>query len=675
MTFYSPAGLPLLTSLDRSDFVLVGDSSNVNSLGKATVATLAAAANGFDVRSYGATGNGTTDDTAAVVATLTAALAAGGGYVYFPDGRYRFALASQAINPGAGNVAFVGQSMDNTVLKFDEGSAVLNSGSEKYLFNNSAGTYGTVEFRNFKIEGTFTDSGGNTGKRGGNAMRLRGYSGVTLRNVWFDGLTQMAAEFLDCGALYAIGCRFTNIASDGLRARDTPDIIVNGCTFYRTGDNPVAFHTNTAGSAPTSEIRERIIVTGNHFLMCTELAFLGARKIDISHNVLNVVRNTPITIIPVTPEGENAIFDIRVCDNIITNSINIDVNGTVSPASAVIGITTPAARGATVTNSTTPTRWNSTASAFVKPWDWYQGFSSASSYPVAPADGIVISGNIIARTYPATATISSWGHGTFNAFGKSYDANISEANMRPGDGIRLNGGYFWNTRVSDNVIEHVGNAINFAAPANSMSYRNVKVTGNTIHDARTRGIFINSASTVYSVDMEIDDNTIDCDPYRENTNSAANGTYSADGTPRGVDLTDSAGVTVRRNSFKNCCATIVGNYTARCVVDDNVGFCGTPAATGFNTGNRGIGNIAVSGIRYVIIDANPSSATYGDVSDAMATDATAQPASGWYYQGWFVRNRTPALATGKVTLGWTRLTTGTGHVANTDWAAAVCPNS
>jgi Pectate lyase superfamily protein len=42
----------------------------------------------FCVRDYGATGNGTTDDTTAVQDTLDAASAAGGGVVYVPEGTY-----------------------------------------------------------------------------------------------------------------------------------------------------------------------------------------------------------------------------------------------------------------------------------------------------------------------------------------------------------------------------------------------------------------------------------------------------------------------------------------------------------------------------------------------------------------------------------------------------------
>ncbi len=43
----------------------------------------------YNVKDYGAVGNGTTNDTAAIQAAMDAALAAGGGTVYFPAGTYR----------------------------------------------------------------------------------------------------------------------------------------------------------------------------------------------------------------------------------------------------------------------------------------------------------------------------------------------------------------------------------------------------------------------------------------------------------------------------------------------------------------------------------------------------------------------------------------------------------
>lgn len=62
-------------------------------------------------------------------------------------------------------------------------------------------------------------------------------------------------------------------------------------------------------------------------------------------------------------------------------------------------------------------------------------------------------------------------------------------------------------------------------------------------------------------------------------------------------------------------------------------------------------------------------------SGVTQTDATAKPTTGSYTIGDFVWNKSPAIAGGKVLLGWSRLTTGSGHVADTDWAALYCTNS
>jgi hypothetical protein len=58
-----------------------------------TVATVSAAMGRFSVTAYGATGNGSTDDTTAIQAALNAAVAASGGAVYFPAGTYKITSA------------------------------------------------------------------------------------------------------------------------------------------------------------------------------------------------------------------------------------------------------------------------------------------------------------------------------------------------------------------------------------------------------------------------------------------------------------------------------------------------------------------------------------------------------------------------------------------------------
>ena len=85
-----PGGLP---QSDGSVVVITppavsGDVLTATSATTADWAPAGGAVNTFNVRTYGATGNGTTDDTTAVQAAITAAAAAPGGTVFFPPGTY-----------------------------------------------------------------------------------------------------------------------------------------------------------------------------------------------------------------------------------------------------------------------------------------------------------------------------------------------------------------------------------------------------------------------------------------------------------------------------------------------------------------------------------------------------------------------------------------------------------
>jgi hypothetical protein len=53
----------------------------------------------------------------------------------------------------------------------------------------------------------------------------------------------------------------------------------------------------------------------------------------------------------------------------------------------------------------------------------------------------------------------------------------------------------------------------------------------------------------------------------------------------------------------------------------------------------------------------------------------AQPVAGTFTIGSFVFNTNPGVAAGKTLLGWQRLTTGSGHVAGTDWSPCFVTNS
>ena len=74
----------------------------------------------YNVKAFGAMGNGTTDDTTSIINTLTAC--ASGGVVYLPPGTY---LISNTINITNNNVTLMGAGAGATTIKAAAGSEGL----------------------------------------------------------------------------------------------------------------------------------------------------------------------------------------------------------------------------------------------------------------------------------------------------------------------------------------------------------------------------------------------------------------------------------------------------------------------------------------------------------------------------------------------------------------------
>lgn len=58
---------------------------------------------------------------------------------------------------------------------------------------------------------------------------------------------------------------------------------------------------------------------------------------------------------------------------------------------------------------------------------------------------------------------------------------------------------------------------------------------------------------------------------------------------------------------------------------------------------------------------------------ALCPSASAMPTTGTFKAGDIVMNSAPSVTTGRLLMGWMRLTSGTGHVLNTDWSGLWVP--
>jgi len=148
-------------------------------VGRPEAASATTPPDSYDVTAYGATGDGTTDDTAAIQSAINAAHTAGGGRVYFPVGTY---IVTPATHSGTsyvyalltyGNIELAGAVRDASIIKVKSG----------------AGSYWTVIICLTDASGlqlrNVTINNNNTGNPATKAYYARSYA-MTGSNVNYD---------------------------------------------------------------------------------------------------------------------------------------------------------------------------------------------------------------------------------------------------------------------------------------------------------------------------------------------------------------------------------------------------------------------------------------------------------------------------------------------------------
>lgn len=100
----------------------------------------------FDIRTYGASCDGTTDDSAAVAAAITAANSAGGGIIYFPTGTTK--ITQQLLLPNDGNL----------VPSPTQKPFIFRGAGGHYNGQNGAGSGGSRLLLTYQGSGTTNDA-------------------------------------------------------------------------------------------------------------------------------------------------------------------------------------------------------------------------------------------------------------------------------------------------------------------------------------------------------------------------------------------------------------------------------------------------------------------------------------------------------------------------------------
>jgi hypothetical protein len=236
----------------------------------------------FDVKApeYGAKGDGTTDDTAAIQAALDAAGAAH-GVCYIPHGTYRFSNLKMY-----GESALVGAHMFSTILQRIPGSTGTALRDRTSAEGNTQGGTG-LWIRDITIDGNSTTGDGiNVGNSvAGAAGTLNFLSG--LDHVYVQSFTSGTGITVNqtsakCSYLWAYNCS-VGIKTQGI-GNSYEGIWVEGCSTYGlqaqgSSDSYIHIHAETnINPAPTAFVR--VEGFGNRFY---------GIDINLSANATNII--------------------------------------------------------------------------------------------------------------------------------------------------------------------------------------------------------------------------------------------------------------------------------------------------------------------------------------------------------------------------------------------------
>ena len=188
--------------------------------------------NSLSVLSYGATGNGSTDDTGALGNCISAAISQGKS-VWLPAGTYK--ITSSVNLPS--NLTIQGAGMWYTTLI---GDPTLYSSSSRRVTLNGSGS--NIHLSDFSIIGRLNyrnDSEPNDGLGGAYG------TGSTISRVWVEH-TKTGAWLINSKGLVVDSCRFRDTVADGINlAVGMQGNTVTNCTARGTGDDCFAIWPTT----------------------------------------------------------------------------------------------------------------------------------------------------------------------------------------------------------------------------------------------------------------------------------------------------------------------------------------------------------------------------------------------------------------------------------------------
>lgn len=255
----------------------------------------------YNVKGYGALGNNSADDRAAIQSAIDAADLAGGGTVFFPTGRYR--IKQSLIIPS--KITLIGANPEASVIVAHPTFEGTNAGNNCYLLRNENHTAVALTDESIHVEKLGFDYGAVTIVGGGaHAISMRYVQGVTVRDCHFSA-GENATAFLACN----------DTMTDNCHARNT-----SNCGFDHWDGAGNASVSNCSVVISSGNTAQGIQFTGTGSLMEDRSSVNCVVSFNRLSGIRNSVSNTASAIICNVVDAGSSAFRFRSIGNLVEDS-------------------------------------------------------------------------------------------------------------------------------------------------------------------------------------------------------------------------------------------------------------------------------------------------------------------------------------------------------------------
>lgn len=613
----------------------------------------------YNANMFGAIGDGVTNDAAAIQKAVDFLYSIGGGVLNF-DAKTYIVNSAISLKP---NVEIRGAGMYATVLKVGVDNISLLS--PHVLTRSGVGAVRDITLWGYGDRNT---AGGGANK----LAQLGPFDQVLYTNVRAIYSRNMSLT-ANATIAEAHGCFIKLSARDGISFTDSTYVRVQDNTIEECADDAIACHVK---SSTAGIFDKAVIITGNRFYKSYGIKALGARNCIISNNVGRFWYNYACYVAYDAAEGVDTKFNIVIEGNTFTDGIPGNLVGSTNVGTGIFLSGSRSLGGGATPITTYIEQYDLTNNVFQVPSPYVNEFGA--NIPRGQNTNISIYGNQINQTLEGMTVFSDAGYGTlFDKNGPVDDPAVTTL-IRQVEAINFSNGDYENVSVFGNNIYGCSNGVRVKPNA---VVRNFKIMNNTMF-RMSIGVIVDLAATL-NIELEIEGNNFNIDPLFESADRGLTGgkfdgtwTSTTNNNYYGVTCNSARGVVLRNNSFRNCRRDFIAAGGLVTSIDNKMFYDWSVSNPSF----KGIGlvNQVYSNKHYYQVS-DPTAVLYGQygatADSAFVSSASAQPATGYFVRGQFVANSNAAVAAGKVTTGWLRLTTNNDNVANTDWAAQVVPNS